>query len=168
MELGSNGRYSGHSHCRLCYMHPLSASSDEVAPLTEEECRVLDAIDSPDDRYTVYSTPGKLAWGVGLKVGDTVLARLPPQVISREVQQDIYTAAIIRLHGNVGFNGYLFGVEITVSVHCHQRNNYAVESVTTQSPCKMGEGCLNLGRLNFFIHTSSTSNYCQVSTFHSF
>ncbi len=38
-----------------------------MAPLTEED-RILDAISSADDRYTVYSTPGKLAWGgVGLK-----------------------------------------------------------------------------------------------------
>ena len=94
----------------------LSVPSDEVAALTKEECRVLDAIDFAADRYTVYSTPGKVAWGLGLKVGDTVLARLPPQ--GRCGSFGEHTGAIIRWCGEVemlGETNYLFGVEITVS-----------------------------------------------------
>ena len=85
LEFVFNGNYRGHSHkshdvYMLQNMSDL-VSSDNVAPLTEEECLILDAIGpgikDDADRYTVYSTPGKLAWGVGLKVGDIVLAQLP-------------------------------------------------------------------------------------------
>ena len=130
MELGYDGRYRCHSHLLDDLAISISVSSDEVAPLTEEECRILDAIDSDADRYTVYSTPGKLAWGLGLNVGDTVLARLPPQggrgSSGGGGHQDLYTAAIIRWCGDVGYGGYLFGVEITVSIHCHQRRGRGV------------------------------------------
>ena len=121
----SDGTYTGHSHCRSSFEYSISASSDDVAALTEEEYHILDAIHSHFDRYTVYSTPGKLAWGVGLKVGDTVLARLP---LKGERgfgggQQDLYTAAIIRWYSDVKLEyvtkKYMFGVEITVSIHCH-------------------------------------------------
>ncbi len=98
-----------------------------MAALTEEECRILDTVDDDADLYTVYSTPGKLAWGLGLKVGDTVLARLPPKgAPSDGGQQDSYTTAIIRWCGSTHDsieNQYMFGVEITVSVqsvHCLQ------------------------------------------------
>ena len=116
----SGGRsYSGpHTHRLLYLQSSLSLSSDEVAALTEEECHILDAILYDADRYTVYSTPGKLAWGVGLKVGDIVLARLLPKGGCGGGQQDLYTAAIIRWCGHVTlFRGtqYMFGVEITVS-----------------------------------------------------
>lgn len=72
-------KYRGHSHRKMYMLQkmPDMVSPDEVAPLTEEECILLDAIGPNDaDRYTVYSTPGKLAWGVGLKVGDIVLAQI--------------------------------------------------------------------------------------------
>ena len=100
----------------------LSYSADEVAPLTEEECVILDGIGEYDDRYTVYHTPGRLAWGVGLKVGDTVLARLPDRNASgyessAGVQQNQYTTAIIRWTGLHDDSArHKFGVEITVSI----------------------------------------------------
>ncbi len=82
-----------------CYsiLLPLTLDSAEVAILTEEECLILDAVDSDADQYAMYSAPGKLAWGVGLKVGDTVLARLPPKGGRGSSggggeQQDLYTA----------------------------------------------------------------------------
>ncbi len=135
VELSENGRYTHHSHYTgYRSIDSISAGSDEVAALTEEECRILDAVDGDADRYTVYSTPGKLAWGLGLKVGDTVLARLPPKgAPSDGGQQDSYTTAIIRwcgiAHGNIR-NEYQFGAEITVSVqrvHCLQASPPLVE-----------------------------------------
>ena len=72
--------FKGHSHLWRTYndiIYPYRG----VGALTTEECALLDAIggDNEDNaaRYAVYSTPGQLAWGVGLKVGDNVLARLP-------------------------------------------------------------------------------------------
>ena len=66
------------------------------------------------NRYVAYDTLGKLAWGVGLKVGDMVLARVPK---SKSSQQDQYVAATIRIIGVSNDYNYrsLFGVEITVS-----------------------------------------------------
>jgi hypothetical protein len=138
VEMGEN-RYTNHFHSwyRKC-TNPTkpSADSDEVAPLTDEECRILDAIDTDADRYTVYSTPGKLAWGMGLKVGDTVLAKLPSKngcgssADGSEEHQDLYTTAIIRWCDGVA-NGYMvadedgyshsFGVEITVRKLYHSQ-----------------------------------------------
>ena len=114
VQLGWDNNYITHSHSnRESSTEIVSASSDEVAALTEEECRILDAINSDSDRYTVYSTPGKLTWGLGLKVGDTVMAKLPPR--GWRDSQD-YTTAVIRCCDGVGkWEKYLFGIEITVS-----------------------------------------------------
>ena len=70
----------------------------------------MDAIEEDADRYAVYSSRGKLVWGMGLEVGDTVLARLPGE--------EKYTSAIIRVIGVDDECGQrkLFGVEITVSL----------------------------------------------------
>jgi hypothetical protein len=115
-------------------MTPVLVEPVEVAPLTKLECSILDAIESPADRYTAYVTPGKLAWGARLKVGDTVLARLPLKGgrglsgDGSKEQQALYTTATLRWHGNIDDGAvdtgssimdttvYLFGVEITVSV----------------------------------------------------
>ena len=127
LGLRSDGSYDYHSHSRpppLPPFHappPLRCSADEVAALSEEECVVLDGIRSDADRYAVYSTPGKLKWGCGLKVGDTVLARLPDgsgRGSSGGGQQHQYTTAIIRWCGKTDpFNIYEFGVEITVCMY---------------------------------------------------
>jgi hypothetical protein len=89
-----------------------------LAPLTEDECRILDAIFFSDDRYAVYSTPGKLEWGVGLKVGETVLAQLPGgnECGSFGRKHKEYSTAIIRWIGVVTDGRYHYGVEIQVSV----------------------------------------------------
>ena len=121
LELRSDGSYYQHSHRYFFLIHPsLRCSADEVAALSKEEYVVLEAIDSDADRYTVYSTPGKLKWGCGLKVGDTVLARLPGgsgRGSSSGGQQHQYTTAIIRWCGETDFDGYKFGVEITVCMY---------------------------------------------------
>ena len=118
LELRGDG-YHLHTHSVEFPLGPCHPSSDEVAPLTEEECVLLDGIRDCADRYTVYSTPGRLAWGVELKVGDTVLARLPYRSgrgSSADGEQNQYTTAIIRWAGRPDLStGHKFGVEITVS-----------------------------------------------------
>ena len=115
VERDREGKYSGHSH--LQYIATDSVFSEAVAPLTEKECMLLDAISfaADDDaaRYVVYRTPGKLAWGEGLKVGDTVLARVS---LSAAEPQDQYRGAVVRSIGiEDEFSRHsLFGVEITV------------------------------------------------------
>jgi hypothetical protein len=71
-----------------------------------------------DDRYAVYSTLGKLEWGVGLKVGDAVLAQLPGrnECGSSGRKHKEYSTAIIRWIGVVTDGRYHYGVEIQVSV----------------------------------------------------
>ena len=44
-----------------------TVADSDLAPLTEEECLILDALPNNAARFAVYSTPGKLEWGVGLK-----------------------------------------------------------------------------------------------------
>ena len=112
VKLGSNGRYNNHSHYRyLRLIRSTRIADSDLAPLDEEQCVILDAIDSDDVRYTVYSTPGHLEWWMGLKVGDTVLAQLP----NSSSGGDQYTTAIIRWIGMDSWSGHRFGVEITVS-----------------------------------------------------
>lgn len=119
MELRSNGFCYGHSHHHDIYTSdlPIVPVIGEVRTLTEEECYLLDAIKNNDYRYTVYNTPGKLIWGVGLKVGDNVLAQLP--------NRENFAAATIRFAQKIGKIGqrHIFGVEITVSLFPHHLNN---------------------------------------------
>ena len=107
----SGGGYGSHSHWALkgheeAY-YSASIRDSDLAPLTEEECVILGAISIYASRYAVYSTPGKLEWGVGLKVGDTVLVRL--------LDSEVYVTAIIRWIGEDEYGDHLFGVEIEVS-----------------------------------------------------
>ena len=121
LQSQSNGSYDYHNHDRCPPpLPPFRCSADEVAALNKEECVVLDGIGSVAERYTVYSTPGKLKWGCGLKVGDTVLAQLPGgsgRGSSGGGQQHQYTTAIIRWCGKTRYVGHRFGVEITVCMY---------------------------------------------------
>ena len=111
----SEDGYKHHTHFVLTPLpRNRTVGDSDVAPLTEEECLILDGILHPGICFAVYSTPGKLEWGVGLKVGDTVLARLPDSNGGKEE----YTTAIIRWIGDPG-NAHQFGVEIKVGVLCH-------------------------------------------------
>ena len=98
---------------------------DEVAELSAEEFKLLDAIFSPAQRCTLYHTKGLLTWGTSLKVGDTVLAQLPDTggtirrgSISRRHRSEIpCVTAIIRYSGNIAAtygDVHRFGVEIEV------------------------------------------------------
>ncbi len=121
-----NGQYRHHSHSASTTRGLIPLRSKEVVPLTEKECRILGAISYRVNRYTVYNTPGKLAWGVGLKVGDTVLTKLSSLSLPYWArssggggQKDFNIAATIRWCGCVPtFVGerYMFGAEIRVSV----------------------------------------------------
>ena len=130
VELKS-GSYCAHTHL-WAYVHldplaPISFAPDELAPLSEEECVLLDAIGASDfesiedaARYKVYSAPGKLVWGVGLKIGDTVLARLPDRGQRDPSTEGVLATCVIRSIGvEEKYFGSdercLFGVEITVS-----------------------------------------------------
>ncbi len=123
LQLKEDGSYEEHSHTAHIYHvnQPETIRCDndgDVAPLSGVECCLLDGISSEDDRYDIYSTPGKLEWGRSLKVGDTVLARLPGLRrcgSSDGGQQHHYTTAIIRWCGRMRGEGYKFGVEIVVS-----------------------------------------------------
>ena len=106
----------GYEYHSLPLFPPLNRTvgDSDLAHLTKEECVILDGIHDRASRFAVYSTPGKLEWGVGLKVGDTVLARLPDSNGGKEE----YTTAIIRWIGD-SRDGHRFGVEIKVGVLCH-------------------------------------------------
>ena len=122
LQLGEYG-YDAHDHVRFIStsLSMTRPGADKIAPLTEEKCVLLDGIRNCADRYTVYSTPGRLAWGLGLKVGDYVLARLPDRFSSSAGgQQNQYTTAIIKWAGQPRdytgrYTRHMFGVEITVS-----------------------------------------------------
>ena len=115
VELRIDGRHYLHTH-KLDFVAPPTRITDsDLAPLDKKQCAILEAIVSATDCYTVYSTPGLLEWGVGLKVGDTVLAQLPNRSGRGSSGGDQYTTAIIRWIGVDAVDGHLFGVEITVS-----------------------------------------------------
>jgi len=132
-----NGKYRGHSHShfKLNSMSTFRIPDSALAPLTEEECVILDGIRNHATCYAAYSTPGKLEWGVGLKVGDTVLARLPDRS-GRGSSGGEYTTAIIRWKGKAGeYMEHRFGVEITVSSHaCPWSQTYYNRSLSL-APC---------------------------------
>ena len=114
----SKDGYESHTHSLRSFpQRNRTVGDSDLAPLTEEECVILDAIPNEATRFAVYSTPGKLEWGVGLKVGDTVLARLPDSHGGKEE----YTTAIIRWIGDPEYGHKQFGVEIKVGVLCHGR-----------------------------------------------
>ncbi len=126
LELNEDGSYGQHSHWGLKSPKTIRCDNDgDVAPLSEVECDLLYGIDSHAGRYEVYITPGKLEWGRSVKVGDSVLARLPGlrrHGSSDGEQQHQYTTAIIRWCGKIEFlfgNGYKFGVEIVVSSYVY-------------------------------------------------
>ena len=119
VRLEHGNHYATHSHVLATkHRHSVAISSRDLAPLTKKECIILDAVASDSTRYVLHSTPGKLKWAAGLKVGDTVLAQLPDRS-GRGLPgggKDEYTAAILRWAGMTdgGWTVYHFGVEITV------------------------------------------------------
>ena len=113
--------YNYHSHSgavdlSLAGIHSAISKLD-LAALTEKECLILDAISSEAIRFAVHSTPGKLKWAVGLKIGATVLARLPEKSDGSSGGKDVYATAVIKWIGliTVRFGEkHYYGVEIKV------------------------------------------------------
>ncbi len=127
LKLNKNGSYRRHTHWGYKLPETIRCDNDgDVAPLSEDECYLLDGIHSDADRNEVYITPGKLEWGRSLKVRDTVLAQLAGLIehgSSDGEQQHQYTTAIIRWCGKIedmsGDIYYQFGVEIMVSSYVY-------------------------------------------------
>ena len=97
LRLKEGEKYEEHSHSTILQAKPVGISSKKVAPLTEKECLLLDAIASPEVRYNVHTSPGLLEWAVGLKEGETVLARLSKH--SSDNQDCLYVTVVIRWVG---------------------------------------------------------------------
>ena len=89
----------------------LQAVEDDVAPLDIADYYLLCAIQSPYERFRVFSDPHWLEWGGGLKVGDEVYVRLP----SPNTSVSMWSNAVVRCKCSVKtLPGTTFGVEITV------------------------------------------------------
>ena len=101
----------------------VSFKSNEIMPVSREEYELLGSIDSPDECYSTYFTPGKLAWGLALKVGDCVHVRLPDRKKRSDSNTSLhlnfprYCAAVVRWIGEASEpyrDIHRFGVEIMV------------------------------------------------------
>lgn len=86
-------------------------SETDVAPLSDKDFLLLEAIHTPSSRYAVFIVGNKLEWGCTLKPGDPVYVSIPaPTVI-----QNYRAAAVVRYVGGLPPEpGLMFGVEITV------------------------------------------------------
>ena len=91
----------------------LFAVDDDIAPLNIDDYYLLKAIESPTDRFRVFSDPHWLEWGANLKVDALVYVCLP----SPNKSVPTWSQAIIRYKGPVrNLFGMNFGVEIMVSI----------------------------------------------------
>lgn len=101
--------------CNYCLVKDPSVavycSDYDIAPLSDKEFLILEAIPSQLTRYEVFLSGHKLEWGCGLKRGDTVYVSIPgPTVIANP-----RAAAVIRYVGGLPPDpGLMFGIEITV------------------------------------------------------
>jgi hypothetical protein len=90
----------------------LFAVENDISPLNIDDYFLLKAIDTPSDRFRVFSDPHWLEWGANLKVGNLVYVRLP----SPNTLAPTWSKAIIRYKGPVKtLFGMNFGVEIMIS-----------------------------------------------------
>ena len=86
---------------------------NDISPLNIDDYYLLKAIDTPSDRFRVFSDPQWLEWGANLKTGSLVFVRLP----SPNESAPTWSHAIIRYKGHVkNLSGTNFGVEIMVSI----------------------------------------------------
>ena len=94
-------------------------SAGDIAPLSDKEFLLLEAIQSLSARYEVFIVGNKLEWGCGLKPGDPVYVIVP----GRTVIPNRRTTAVIRYFGGLPpEEGLMFGVEITVSYRIYALN----------------------------------------------
>ena len=131
MELRKDGHYQGHSHRANHPTNRIALDADEIGPLTEEQCDLLDALERASDCYQIYKSK-KLPWGLELEKGDMVLARLPTSATFNGVQ---YATSIIRWAGMTDC-GHRFGVEIMVSeLQCVLGRGWFVWGYTYRGQC---------------------------------
>ena len=91
----------------------LFAVEDNISPLNIDDYYLLKAIESPSDRFQVFSDPQWLEWGASLRIGSLVYVHLP----SPNESVPTWSRAIIRYRGPVKtLPGMNFGVEIMVSM----------------------------------------------------
>ena len=87
-------------------------SENDIAPLSDKEFLLLEAIQSVSARYEVFIVGNKVEWGCGLKPGDPVYVSIPGATVTPNQR----AAAVIRyIGGQPPDPGLMFGIEITVS-----------------------------------------------------
>jgi len=80
----------------------------DVAPLSDKDFLLLEAIYSPGSRYETFIAGNKLDWGRNLRPGNPVYVSIP--------YTKCRAAAVIRYFGGLPPDrGLMFGIEITVS-----------------------------------------------------
>ena len=111
----------------------LYCTEDDVAPLSDYEYNLMDAIKSREARYEVFQKE-ILDWGSELRIGTYVYATLP----SKALVFNQRAVSVIRYIGPLpSERGIQFGVEIIVSL-CGKQ--YTYNEIVVPS-C-----CINLGR----------------------
>lgn len=84
----------------------------DVAPLSDKEFFLLEAIQPQLTRYEVFIAGDKLDWGCGLKPGDPVYVNIPAPTV---IPNHRAAAVICYVGGLPPEPGLMFGIEITVS-----------------------------------------------------
>ena len=83
-----------------------------VSPVNEKELHLLEAIEGPSDRFSVFSEPSKLTWGGSLKKGDQVYVKIPMP----NTTVPTWSMALVQYAGPVEtLPGWNFGIEIKVN-----------------------------------------------------
>ena len=107
----------------------------DIAPLSDKEFLLLEAIQTPAARYEVFISGEKLDWGCNLKPGDTVYVNIP----SLTVLPTCRAAAVIRYVGGLPPKpglppqpGLMFGIEIMVSTCIYTYANTCICALTTR------------------------------------
>jgi len=87
-------------------------NENDIAPLSDKEFLLLQAVQSQGARYEVFIAGNKLEWGCGLKRGDPVYVSVPGLTV---IPNKRAAAAIRYVGGLPPDSGLMFGIEITVS-----------------------------------------------------
>ena len=101
----------------------LYAVKNNVSSLSREDYLLLRAIESPFDRFRVFSDPHWLVWGASLHVNSQVYVCIPDPGHSDSAST--WSIAVVRYRGAVKtLPGTTFGVEIMVCVISEYLHNY--------------------------------------------
>ena len=87
-----------------------------VAPAKGKEVQLLEAIERPYNRFTVFSIENRLEWGSSLGKGDQVFVKIP----TPNTSVPTWSVGLVQYAGPVeGLPGWNFGVEIKVVKYTH-------------------------------------------------